>query len=101
MVDRIVNYFGTFLESMKSATQRQSEPPDPTVKVSSDSLDAVLKALRGGPLSAKDLIPLTGNSAGEFLNVRERLLTLGWAQIRDGDALELTREGDEVAALLA
>jgi hypothetical protein len=114
MAERKIDYFGTFLESMKSSQRppetsdpgasRSFETSSPAAKRSPDrpeALDAMLKALRGGPLSAKDLIPFTGNSASEFLNVRERLVALGWARLRDGDALELTPEGQEVARLLA
>ena len=105
MEGRKIDYFGTFLENMKSpAPLSQNATPARAAKPAAagpDSLNDVLKSLRGGARGAKDLIPLTGNSASEFLAVRNQLVALGWASLVDGDALELTPKGDEVASVLA
>jgi hypothetical protein len=60
----------------------------------------VLKALKDGEHSAKDLIPLVGNSASEFLTVSNQLVELGWVRRLDGDVLQLTDKGREIAELL-
>jgi hypothetical protein len=105
MSGRKVDFFGTFLENLKTPTPSgsvnspsaaggaQSQPgPDP--------LNEVLKALRGGPLPAKNLIPLVGNSVSQFLAISSQLVDLGWVIRLDGDQLQLTDKGREVAAVL-
>ena len=72
MVGRKIDFFGTFLDSMK----REPVP-------STDPANAVLKALRSGGLPAKDLIPFVGNSVSRFISVSEQLVGLGWVQKMD------------------
>jgi hypothetical protein len=113
MSERKTDFFGTFLESMRSSAPsrpaeplpgRPTTPPPVTQSPLQGELDprnAVLKALRDGGRPAKDLIPLTGNSITTFLNVSTDLINLGWIIRRDPDIFELTDKGREVADILA
>jgi predicted methyltransferase len=90
MSGRKIDYFGTFLDSMKSKPAGGDTDP----------LNAVLKALQDGDRSAKDLLPLTGNSLSLFVEVSRKLIELGWAVRLDGDVLRLTDSGRNVAEVL-
>jgi hypothetical protein len=94
MPGRKIDFFGTFLENMKSPARAMPRA------LETDPLDEVLKALKDGEHSAKDLIPLVGNSASEFLTVSNQLVELGWVRRLDGDVLQLTDKGREIAELL-
>jgi len=89
MAERKIDYFGTFLDSMKREPGQAADPAN-----------EVLKALRDGGLPAKDLIPLVGNSVTQFFSVSEQLVKAGWVQKMDGDVFALTNEGREIAAAL-
>jgi predicted transcriptional regulator len=89
MAQRKIDYFGTFLDSMKREPGQSADPAN-----------EVLKALRGGGLPAKNLIPLVGDSVSRFINVSERLMSQGWVQKMNGDVFALTDKGREVAAVL-
>ena len=97
MSERKIDYFGTFLDSMRSreagAKSDMRTPPQADV-------DAVLRALKGGERSAKELIPLAGNSISAFLAISEQLINLGWIARRDADDFELTPKGREIAEVL-
>jgi predicted transcriptional regulator len=90
MAERKIDYFGTFLESARRAKEQSTDPAN-----------EVLKALRGGELPAKSLIPLAGNSVTRFIDISEQLVKAGWVQKKDGDVFALTDQGREIAAVLA
>jgi hypothetical protein len=66
MAGRRIDFFGTFLDSMK----REPAP-------STDPANAVLKALRSDGRPAQDPIPFVGNSVSRFISVSEQLAGLG------------------------
>lgn len=89
MVERKIDFFGTFLDSMKREPTQSADPAN-----------ELLKALRGGGRPAKDLIAAIGSSVSQFISVSEQLLKQGWVQKMDGDIFALTDKGREVAAVL-
>ncbi len=109
MSDRKADFFGTFLENLKQPAAPTAGSANPASRGSSpnlagaepgfDPLNDVLKALRQGGRSAKDLIPLVGKSVSQFLAVSDKLVELGWVRM-DGDVLQLTNEGRNIADLL-
>jgi predicted transcriptional regulator len=80
--ERKIDYFRTFLDSMK---REQPEGLDPA--------NEVLKALRGGALQAKNLIPFAGNSVTRFIEISEQLIEQSWVQKKDPDVFALTDKG--------
>jgi predicted methyltransferase len=94
--ERKIDYFGTFLDSMRSREPAKSDTPPPV----QGDVDAVVKALKDGARSAKDLIPLTGNSISAFLAISGQLIDLGWIVRRSSDVFELTAKGREIAEVL-
>ena len=126
MADRKIDYFGTFLESLKTGekftTPRTSEeavisgaPVAPLSRPSEgavvggaapaphqtpDPLNEIVKILQDGPLPAAKLIPLVDNSISQFLSVIARLTSMGWIRQSGGDLYELTPQGREIAAVL-
>jgi predicted transcriptional regulator len=88
MAERKIDYFGTFLDSMKRGPQ------------TADAANEVLKALRGGGMPAKDLIPIAGNSVTRFFEITDRLVSAGWVTKMPGDVYALTDKGHEIAAVL-
>ncbi len=90
MAERKIDYFGTFLDSTSRAQAQRVDPAN-----------EVLKALRGGNLPARALIPIADNSVTRFIEVSEQLIKAGWVQKMDGDVFALTDQGREVAAVLA
>lgn len=112
MSERKTDFFGTFLENMRSSTpirpveplpgQFTTPPPgtQPRSQGEPDPRNAVLKALRHGGRPAKDLIPLAGNSVTTFLAISGELANLGWIIRRDSDMFELTDKGREVADIV-
>jgi len=89
MAERKIDYFGTFLDSARRTREQSADPAN-----------AVLKALRGGALPAKSLLPLVGNSVTQLINVSEQLIKADWVQKQDGDVYALTERGREIAAVL-
>ena len=110
MSERKADFFGTFLENLKQpaspnlgSTHQVSHSFSPNLAAAEpgvDPLNDVLKALRQGGRSAKELIPLVGRSVSQFLAVSDKLVELGWVRRMDGDVLQLTDEGREIADLL-
>lgn len=103
--ERKTDFFGTFLDSMRSRAPASPVEPLPgkravPVPGDVDPRNLVLKALKDGERSAKDLIPLTGNSISSFLDISSELIGLGWIIRRDTDIFELTAKGREVVAVL-
>lgn len=89
MAERKIDFFGTFLDSMKRKSAQSADPAN-----------ELLKALRNGRRPAKDLIAAIGSSVSQFITVSEQLLKQGWVQKMDGDIFALTDKGREVAAVL-
>lgn len=89
MADRKIDYFGTFLDSMKREPGQEADPAN-----------TVLKALKGGELPARALIPLVGNSISEFFRISGQLEDAGWVKKKEGDIFALTDKGREIAAVL-
>ncbi len=89
MAERKIDFFGTFLDSMKRESAQSADPAN-----------ELLKALRNGRRPAKDLIAAIGSSVSQFITVSEQLLKQGWVQKMDGDIFALTDKGREVAAVL-
>jgi hypothetical protein len=110
MSGRKIDFFGTFLDNLKPPSSaaagagirgpRLFSPSLSSAAPGPDPLNEVLKALRHGDRPAKDLIPLVGRSVSEFLAIGDRLVELGWVRRVDGDVLQLTEKGHEVADLL-
>lgn len=89
MAERKIDYFGTFLDSMKRESGQATDPAN-----------TVLTALKGGALPARALIPLVGNSVSEFFRISAQLENAGWVKKEEGDVLALTDKGRAIADLL-
>jgi hypothetical protein len=118
MATRNVNYFGTFLDTMKDSRSREGtvtvtfgpkgnyyagECSESMVFVSQapDPLNEIVKTLVDkDDLGAKDLIPLTGLSLSKFLEASHQLATLGLVDVSPAFTLRLTQQGRELAAVL-
>jgi hypothetical protein len=101
---RKIDLFGTFLESARSMPRTAAlgaAPPRMVVAAGAgpDPVNEMLKSLKEGDRFAKELIPLVGNVT-QYLAVSDKLVEMGWARRMDGDVLQLTDKGHEVAALL-
>jgi len=112
MAERKIDLFGTFLDGLKRqpGPQPSAEIADrianlrggPTREPASqaDPLNELLKALRDGERTAKDLLPIAGNSITNLITASDRLMELGWVTKLDGDVFALTETGRDVASML-
>ena len=91
---RKIDYFGTFLD--KGETPRAPEPAEARA---ADPAKEVLRALRGGGLPGRALVPLVGNLT-DFLDLSTRLVDQGYVEKGDDDVFALTERGREIAAVL-
>jgi hypothetical protein len=90
---RKIDYFGTFLD--KGAASRA----EPAGAQAADPAKDVLRALRGGGLPGRALVPLVGNLT-DFLDLSARLVDQGYVQKGDDDMFALTERGREIAAVM-
>jgi hypothetical protein len=65
-----------------------------------DPLNEVLKALKHGDRSIKDLLAYTDNSLSAALSVTEQLTSLGYIERVDRDSWHLTQAGRDIAEML-
>ncbi len=100
MSDYKTNFFGSFLDTMKtpSAPLQSAEHPAAPQGVA----DAVLQLLhdRQGPAKIEDLLPLTGFSVTALVDTINNLGSFGLVK-REGNIVELTAAGTAVAAGVA
>lgn len=88
MAERKTDYFGSFLDAMKEGREADAGAADPA--------NQVLRALRAGERSMKDLVGLTKNSLSNLIDVVQNLEKLGLVA-RNNDTLRLTDKGREYA----
>jgi hypothetical protein len=111
MSARKTDFFGSFLDAMKttSVAPRQgpaqqapatADAPAPPPLPAADPLNEVLKALLPGEQSLRDLLGHAGNSLTLLLHVVGQLHELGLVQRLDGDRLALTEKGRDFASVV-
>jgi len=100
---KTVDYYGTFLDASRSSApgniQMAGVPAPPANQA---VVDQVLIALRSAsPLSIKDLMPVAGYSFGALMGIVNSLQSMGLVVMTaNGDYLELTPKGSEIANLV-
>ena len=103
MATRNLNYFGTFVDTMKSQTpssrdRRLSDWEPAQISNVSDPFNEVVKALsKKDGLGAKELVPITGYSISTFFEAADRLAKAGLVIISPTYTLNLTDNGRELA----
>ncbi|HXP76048.1 MAG TPA: hypothetical protein VN823_18040 [Stellaceae bacterium] len=94
------DYFGSFLDAMKRQSSKPVTTPERASQPSIDPLNEILKALKSGDRSVKDLVGITGNSLSQLLSVVTQLTELGLVERSNTDMLRLTEKGRELVAVL-
>ena len=105
--------FDTFLTNLPESSGKsvaQKAPAAETGWPSSDAkaaaarpvsdIDLVMKALRDGAKTVRELAPILGNSVGNTLDTIQKLQMLGYVAHSDGDKFALTDEGKQAAESL-